>query len=170
VEVLRHGGAGYCSDNDREEGSQLDDAVAPRQALGGQQLRQQAVLRGPKKCSLGRNQPERDQANRLRMGRQSSGCHGHGSDFHPLGPERDSPLAEAIRKPAPRHAEEHEGHGEKKCDQGDKAGALITRQPHADNHRQQQVSQDVVAVGTLKLGNDQCPKAALAALLRKRYR
>ena len=88
------------------------------------------------------------------MERQTRGCHGHGADLHPFGPERDPALAEAVREPAPRHAEEHKGHGEEECDQRDKAGTLIARQAHADNHRQQQVSQDVVAVSALKLGND----------------
>jgi len=67
------------------------------------------------------------------------------------------PLAETIRKPASHHTEKHEGHGKRK----------VTRD--TNNHCQQQVQQDVVTVGTLKLRNDQCPKAALTALHVQQY-
>ena len=55
VEMLGQRSAGHRTNNNREEGSQFDDAVTPGQALCGQQLRQQTVLRWPKESSLSCN-------------------------------------------------------------------------------------------------------------------
>ncbi len=43
-EVLGHSGAGNGADDDGEECAEFDDSIAPGEALGGEQLRQQAVL------------------------------------------------------------------------------------------------------------------------------
>ena len=56
MEVLGHGGAGNGADDDGEEGAEFDDAIAPGEALGGEQLRQQAVLRRAEERGLCSNQ------------------------------------------------------------------------------------------------------------------
>ena len=58
----------------------------------------------------------------------------------------------------PGMLKQHERHGEEERDHRDKGLALVPGQAHADDHREQQVAQDVVAVGALELGGDQAQK------------
>ena len=97
------------------------------------------------------------------MGRQPNGCHNHGADLHDLGPNGDLALAETVRKPAAGHAEDDEGNGEHQRDDGDEGLALLLREVHANDHREQQVAEDVVAVGALELRGDEGPESARAA-------
>ena len=163
MEVLGHGGAGDGADDDGEEGAELDDAIAPGQALGGEQFREQAVFRRTEERGLRGDQPERDERERLRVQGEAGGGDGHGADLHDLGPDGDLALAEVVGEPAAGHAEEHEGHGEEEGDDGDEGVALVVAQAHADDHGEQQVAQDVIAVCALELRRNQCPEAALAA-------
>ena len=64
MKVLGHPCAGNRADDDGQERTEFDDAVAPGQALLGQQFRQQAVLRRPKQRGLRRHQRQRHQRKR----------------------------------------------------------------------------------------------------------
>ena len=164
MEMLGHGGAGDGADDDGEEGAEFDDAIAPGEALGGEQFRQQAVFRRAEERGLRGDEPERDERERLQMEGEAGGGDGHGADLHDLGPDGDLALAEAVGEPAAGHAEEHEGHGEEEGDDGDEGVALVIAQAHADDHGEQKIAQDVIAVCALELRSDQRPEAALAML------
>src|ERR1700739_2142731 len=164
AEVLGHGGASNGADNDGEEGAEFDDAIAPGEVLGGEQFRQEPVLRRTEERSLRGDEAECDKRKRSAVHGEAGSGDGHSADLHDLGPDGDLAFAEVVCEPAPRHAEKHKGHGEEEGDNGDESIALVLTEAHADDHGQQQIAQDVVAVCALELGRNQCPEAALVAL------
>ena len=162
-ELLTHPRADDRTNDDGQKRPQLDDAIAPRQSFLRQQFRKKAILRRPEECGLTRHQRERDQRKRERV-RGEAGCRQqHRSEFHDLGPDRDPSLAEVVRQPAAGHAEDQKRHREQKGDHRDKGLALGLRHVHPDDDREQQIAQDVVAEGALKLRCNQRPKAAATA-------
>ena len=132
--------------------------------LAGSSSGSRPYFDGPKSAACVATSPSATSVSGCRCSGEAGGGDGHGADLHDLGPDGDLALAEVVGEPAAGHAEEHEGHGEEEGDDGDEGVALVLAQAHADDHGEQKVAQDVIAVGALELGRDQRPEAALAAL------
>ena len=111
VEALSHRSAGDRADDDGEEGAELDDAVAPGQALGGKKFRQQSVFRRrPKSAAWVATRPSATSVSVVACMARPRVAIVLGADLHRLRPDGDLALAEAVGKPAAGHAEEHEGY------------------------------------------------------------
>jgi hypothetical protein len=83
--------------------------------------------------------------------RRQPGCsEQHRSELHHLRPDRDLALAEPIRQPATRHAQNQKWHREEERHYLPFGFCQI----HPDDHREKQVAQDVVAEGALELRGD----------------
>ncbi len=130
-------------------------------SFSGQQFGQQAVFppRARKSAAWLCHECQRGQRKSQRM-RSQPGCRQeHGHKFHHLGPDRDLALAESICQPAARHTQNEKRHREEKRHHADQRFPLTLRQIHPDDHRQQQVAQNVVAEGALEQCGNQRPKS-----------
>ncbi|MCU0242930.1 MAG: hypothetical protein MUF51_10965 [Vicinamibacteria bacterium] len=155
--IGHHAGRDRAQDDGRHR-AHLDHAVAPRQALLRQQLRQQAVLRRREEGAVCAHQEDAGQEQRQAALRQGEERQAHDEDFEDLHADGDGALAEAIRQPAAEEREQQEWHGEEKAHARDARLVERLREGGHDEERDQPLER-VVVPRTQELRHDQRPEA-----------
>src|SRR6266516_6442214 len=152
--------------NDCEKGPELQDSIAPRETLLGEELRQQTVFRRPEKGALRAQQEHSRQRMRQAVERQARDGDQHHQDFGRSCPDGHRALAVAVRQVTAGHGEQDEREREEGPHDQHQAVPRIFPEAQRGDPEDHQELVSVVVERTLELRENQEPEAAPPGFVR----
>src|SRR4029077_4834940 len=147
------------SGNGGEKRAEFDDAIAPRELLFRQKLRQKAVFGGAEQSALGAGQEERNQRQLQIVNRKAGDRENHHRDFEDFGGNGDVALAVAVGEISASHRKQKERQREQDADEQDLQFLFLGSEVFPDDQEDDEEFEGVVVEGALKLRGDQAPEA-----------
>ena len=159
LKIFAQKSTGEGAEDDGDKGAKFQNAVAPGKFLLREQLRQQPVLGGAKDRAVNPHEKQGSQNECHHVAAERERSKNHHEDFKYLYGHRDIALAVMVREITTHHGKDDKRQREQRADDAHHQLTSARWQIHAYDHENDQILQRIVAERSLKLRDDEGPKA-----------